>query len=257
MSAHPVRLQKYLAACGVGSRRRCEELMIEGRITVDGVVVRTPGTSVIPGEQEVRCNGQLVAPQTKVYLALHKPPGHVCTSHDPQGRPCAIDLIPAEYGRVFTIGRLDTDSEGLILLTNDGEFSNRLMHPRYEVTKTYELWLREPLDATQQQAWLKGIASGGDTLKVLGIRAFESGKAGHGYRLTLGEGKNRHIRRMAEAQGATVLRLVRVAIGGLVLGRLKRGQWRALSDDEVRALSGAPRTTPRRPPHRHNGVANR
>jgi len=241
-----MRLHKYLAACGVASRRQCEQLMAEGRVTVDGEIVREPGAQVDPDRQSIRCQGREVKPASHVYVALNKPPGVVCTSHDPQGRPRAIDLLPAERGRVYTVGRLDTDSEGLILLTNDGDFAHALSHPRHEVHKQYELWLHAPLTETEKRA---GVMDDGERLRVLAIEAMPASRAGYGYRITLGEGRNRHLRRMAAASGKKVLRLVRVAVGSLVLGRLKRGAWRDLTAAEVdrlRHLARAPEGVGRR-----------
>jgi len=231
-----VRLHKHLAACGVGSRRQCEILMSEGRVTVDGVPAREPGTQVDPDQQEIRYNGKAVQLETHVYIMLNKPPGYVCTSSDPQGRPRALDLIPSNLGRIYNVGRLDTDSEGLIILTNDGEFAHRLSHPRHEVLKTYEIWLKHPLSDETRKKWLSGIKIEDDDLKVLNIMPMTAGKSGYGYRIVLGEGKNRHLRRMAESSGSTVLRLLRVAIGHLSLGTLKRSCWRKLEKTELDML---------------------
>ncbi len=210
--------------------------MAEGRVTVDGIETREPGTVVEPDQVEIRFNGRIVRPEIHVYLALHKPPGYVCTARDPQGRPRALDLAPPGAGRLFTVGRLDAESEGLILLTNDGDFAHRLMHPRHEVTKLYHLWLHEPLSREQCTQWKAGIHDQGERLKVLEIRPLEAGRGGFGYRIRLGEGKNRHLRRMAAASGKKVLRLQRVAIGRLALGALKRGQCRPLSSGELHGL---------------------
>lgn len=228
----PVRLHKYLAACGVGSRRQCEQYMREGRVAVDGVIVREPGAGIEPGAVAIHFNGELVQPQSHCYLALNKPPGHVCTSHDPRGRPRAIDLVPAGRGRVYTVGRLDADSEGLILITNDGDFAHRMMHPRHEVEKTYELWLREPLTPEDVARWRKGIHDEGELLRVVSLKTLKPDRTGYVYQITLGEGRNRHIRRMAAASGKKVLRLRRVAIGALHIGNLKRGAWRELTQPE-------------------------
>ncbi|HMO05646.1 MAG TPA: pseudouridine synthase [Kiritimatiellia bacterium] len=249
----PVRLHKYLASCGVASRRRCEQLMTEGRVEVDGVIVREPGAQVEPERQEIRCNGRIVRPERNVYIALHKPPGHVCSSRDPDGRPLVIDLVPAELGRLYTIGRLDTNSEGLILLTNDGDFAHRLSHPRHNIRKVYEIWLDAPLQEADRSRWLAGIEDDGELLRVLDLAPLpgRSG-AGHGYRVVLGEGRNRHLRRMATASGRTTLRLMRVAIGDLVIGPMKRASWRHLDPEEVAALAGRVAPDPRSdcPPNR-------
>lgn len=232
----PERLQKYLARCGVGSRRHCEELMEQGRVTVDGEIIREPGFQVDADRQTVCFNGKEIHPEKNVYYALHKPPGYVCTSHDPQGRPLAIDLLPSDVGRVYTVGRLDAVSEGLIIVTNDGSFAHRLSHPRYEVTKTYELSLARPLSVSDQKQWKQGIDWEGETLRVLTIRHMNTGKSGATYRVTLGEGRNRHLRRMAEFSDVRVLRLKRVSIGSLSIGDLKRGEFRVLTEKDVSRL---------------------
>lgn len=232
----PVRLHKFLASCGVGSRRLCETYMKQGRVTVDGEIIRSPGFQLDPGRSVVCFNGREVKPESKVYILLHKPPGIVCTSHDPQGRPLALDLVPKDQGRLYTVGRLDADSEGMILLTNDGDFANQLMHPRHDIAKTYELWIRDPLSSVEIALWKKGLSDAGETLRVLDLKALAAGRAGYGYVVKLGEGRNRHIRRMAEHSQKKVLRLKRIAIGGLKLGQLKRGAWRFLSRAEVDLL---------------------
>lgn len=237
----PERLHKFLARCGVGSRRQCEQWMQEGRVTVDGVEAREPGTVIDPDAVEVCFNGRVVRPQMFRYLALNKPPGFVCTSHDPQGRPCAVELVPTDFGRLYTVGRLDTNSEGLILITNDGDFAHRLMHPRHEVHKVYELWLHEPLSPEEILHWRQGIEDDGERLRVLSLFTMKADRSGFGYRVVLGEGRNRHLRRMAAACEKKVLRLCRVAIGSLQLGALKRGTWRDLTPDEVARLR-APKT---------------
>jgi len=231
-----VRLHKYLAVCGVGSRRACETYMEQGRVTVDGVIVREPGFQVDPQKAEICFNGKPVREEPKIYLMLNKPPGIVCTSHDPQGRPRAIDLVPADHGRIYTVGRLDTNSEGLLLLTNDGDFANQMTHPRHLKVKSYELWLKDPLSGRDCDAWRRGIDDGGEMLRVLELSMLEDSRAGFGYAIKLGEGRNRHIRRMAAFSGKKVLRLRRVAIGSLRLGPLKRGAWRHLTPAELNML---------------------
>jgi pseudouridine synthase len=212
--------------------------MQQGRVQVDGVVAREPGIQIDPDRQVVACDGRQVVPESFVYVALHKPPGVVCTANDPERRPRAIDLVPAELGRLFTIGRLDANSEGLILLTNDGEFAQRLAHPRHHMRKVYELWLHAPLTEADIKVWLSGVMDQGERLRALKIRALPSGRAGFGYEVELGEGKNRHLRRMAACSKKSVLRLKRVAIGPLPLGSLKRAAWRHLTEPEVAKLSG-------------------
>ncbi len=233
----PERLHKYLARCGAGSRRQCETFMAEGRVKVNGETVRVPGAVIDPESDRVEFNGREVRPQSFHYLMLNKPPGYVCTSHDPRGRPRAIDLVPREFGRLYNVGRLDAESEGLILITNDGDFAHRMMHPRHEKRKVYLLWLNESLPEAELSAWKKGVNSHGERLRVLSIRAQPRDRAGFPYRIELGEGRNRHLRRMAEVSDRKVLRLQRVAIGSLGLGSLKRGTWRLLTTQELKSLT--------------------
>lgn len=233
----PERLHKYLARCGAGSRRQCERYMAEGRVKVNGEQVRQPGAVIDPDADRVEFNGRPVRPQSFHYLMLNKPPGYVCTSHDPRGRPRAIDLVPADLGRLYNVGRLDAGSEGLILITNDGDFAQRMMHPRHEKRKTYLLWLNDPLSEAELAMWKKGIHAHGERLRVLSIHAQPRDRTGFPFRIELGEGRNRHLRRMAEASGKNVLRLQRIAIGSLALGSLKRGAWRMLAPGELEELT--------------------
>ncbi len=231
-----MRLQKYLASCGIGSRRQCERWIAEERVRVNGVTASEPGTVVDPETDDVEFDGRLVRQAEFVYIALHKPPGYVCTSRDPQGRLRAIDLVPATYGRLFTVGRLDSASEGLILLTNDGDFANRLMHPRHGVIKTYELWLHSPLTGEDIRRWREGIDDEGELLQVVDLEKLPPTRSGFGYRIKLAEGRNRHLRRMALCASKKVLRLKRVAIGPLTLGLLKSSGWRMLTAREIKLL---------------------
>jgi 23S rRNA pseudouridine2605 synthase len=232
----PERLHKYLARCGAGSRRQCESFMAEGLVKVNGEPVRQPGAVIDPATDRVEFRGRPVRPPSFHYLMLNKPPGYVCTSHDPRGRPRAIDLVPREFGRLYNVGRLDAESEGLLLITNDGDFAHRMMHPSHGKRKTYLLWLDQPLAEPDLAAWKKGIHSHGERLRVLSIRAQPRDRAGFPYRIELGEGRNRHLRRMAEASDKKVLRLQRIAIGSLALGPLKRGAWRPLTAEELDRL---------------------
>lgn len=231
-----LRLHKYLASCGVGSRRACEKLIEQGVVQVDGVVVSEQGVSIDPGTQTVRVAGRVVAPETKVYFLLNKPRDVLCTSRDPQGRRTFRDLLPELPERVYTVGRLDRDSEGLLLVTNDGDFAHALTHPRHQVTKKYRVWIERPLIPAEEKRLLDGVSSEGELLSVLEIRRVRSRDARACYEVFLAEGRNRHLRRLFAELGREVLRLQRTEIGSLKLGRLGRGMSRTLRATEVREL---------------------
>lgn len=195
-----------------------------------------PGTSIDPARQTVTVNGRRVKPQQRVYLLLNKPAGILCTSRDPGGRPTFRDLLPPVPSRVYTVGRLDRDSEGLILVTNDGLLAQRLSHPRYGIRKTYRVIADRPLAPEEEQCMLDGVPSQGEKLRALNIRRMKTAARGAAYELVLGEGRNRHIRRMFEALGVRVRRLQRVALGPLTLGQLESGACRPLNTRELERL---------------------
>lgn len=227
-----LRLHHFLALCGIGSRRACERLIDSGRVAVDGVVIRRQGVCIKPALHRIEVDGQPVCPEGKVYLVLHKPRNIVCTASDPQGRRTFKSLLPAALGeRVFTVGRLDQPSEGLMVVTNDGELAHALMHPRHNVEKVYQVWPCRPLTSDEERRLRQGVRSEGETLRL-----DELTRKGEGYCLRLREGRNRHIRRMFEAMGVGIRRLVRVAVGPLQLGSLRSGSWRYLEKQEIRTL---------------------
>jgi 23S rRNA pseudouridine2605 synthase len=232
----PVRLQKYLALCGLGSRRACELLIAGGRVAVNGQVVREQGRCVIPGTDRVLADGRPAAPETPLYILLHKPAGVVTTCRDPQRRRTFADLLPDFGARLFPVGRLDLDSEGLLILTNDGALGQRLTHPRHHVPKVYEVRVSGRLTEPQAAAMEQGIVSDGDTLRALKVTPAGAEGDAALYRVTLGEGHKRQIRRMFAHFGLTVHRLVRTRIGPIELGDLEPGAWRFLSPEEVAAL---------------------
>ena len=229
-----MRLQKYLASCGVASRRAAEEIIAAGRVTVNGTVVTEMGTSVEEYEDEVSVDGRIVFPEErKVYILLSKPKGYVTTVTDPQGRPTVIDLIDVTE-RIFPVGRLDFNTEGLLILTNDGEFANHLMHPRYECEKTYFARLEKPLDDESIDRLRKGVYIEEEdftTSPAVIIR-----KDVNKFSVKIREGKKRQVRRMFEAVGGKVLYLRRTAIGELRDTKLEKGKWRYLTDEEVKYL---------------------
>jgi 23S rRNA pseudouridine2605 synthase len=240
----PERLQKYLAHAGIASRRRAEELILAGAVTVNGLIVRELGTKVIPGTDEVRLRGKLVRPtEAHAYLLLHKPADAVTTAHDPQGRPTVLDLLPPEYvaRRVYPVGRLDRYTEGALLLTDDGELALRLTHPRYALTKQYAALVRgvPTRDALRQIE--RGMLLEGETRPTAPARAWVDRQEGTATWLgvELHEGRNRQVRRMLAEIGHPVLRLRRVRVGPLTLGALAPGEYRPLTARELALLREA------------------
>ncbi len=230
------RLQKVLAHAGVGSRRACEELILQGRVTVDNQVVRELGTRVDPQKSKVALDGQRIQPERMVYFAVSKPKGYVSTNNDPSGRPRVVDLLPEIPQRVYTVGRLDEMSMGLILLTNDGELANKLAHPKFGVEKLYRAVVagtpdRDVLNKLTEGVWL---AEG----KVKARRVRVVGKKGQAtvLEMVLAEGKNREVRRMLAKLGHKVMSLTRIAVGPITLKGLTPGQFRPLSRGEIDLL---------------------
>mgnify|MGYP001178183794 CR=1 FL=1 len=204
---------------------------------VDGAVVTSPAFKVLPGRHRVTVRGRPVAPEAKAYWLLNKPPGFVSTCRDPQGRRTCLDLLPRSIGRVYPVGRLDYESEGLLLATNDGELALRLAHPRYEVEKRYRVWLDRDLDSVDMQRLIAGLFLEGVHLRLAGIApAPHPHRDGPVYDIRLREGRNRQIRRMMEAVGRRVLRLVRTELGPLRLGHLTLGAARPLTANEIAKL---------------------
>ena len=235
-----IRLQKYLAECGVASRRAAEKLIEQGLVTVDGVVVTELGTKVEPGKNRVTCHGKPVVLDEKVWIMLNKPTGVICTSDDPQGRETVLDMLPSFKSRLYTVGRLDVMSEGLLLVTNDGDLAHRLMHPRHHIEKKYQVWIHRELSSADKDRMLAGLNCRGENLKVLRVEPLRRVLEGRfGYTLTLGEGRNRHIRRMMEALDCKVLRLLRVSVGPLRLEKLRTGEHRELESWEIDKLRKA------------------
>jgi len=235
-----IRLQKYLAECGVASRRASEKLIEEGLVAVDGAVVTELGTKVEPGKSHVTYKGKPVVLDEKAWIMLNKPTGVICTSDDPQGRETVLDMLPKFKSRLYTVGRLDVMSEGLLLITNDGDLAHRLMHPRHHIEKKYQVWIDRELSKPDTDRMIKGINCRGEMLKVLRVEPLRRVLEGrYGYTLTLGEGRNRHIRRLMEALDCKVLRLLRVSVGPLRLEKLRSGEHRNLDPWEIDKLRKA------------------
>jgi 23S rRNA pseudouridine2605 synthase len=232
---HLERLNKVLAHAGVGSRRHCEELIAAGRVSVDGAVIRELGTKVTPG-QRIAVDDTPIKTERPVYWLVNKPRGYLCTNHDPAGRPLAVNLVPHVAQRVYTVGRLDEASEGLLLLTNDGELAFRLMHPRFGVEKTYLVQVAGFPRKEDLQQLLKGVWLSEGKVRAREVKRLKSHGESTWLRIVLAEGKNREIRRMLARQGHKVLNLRRIAIGPVQLKSLPPGKARRLTAQELQAL---------------------
>jgi 23S rRNA pseudouridine2605 synthase len=238
-----MRLQKFLAHAGVASRRASEEIIYSGRVTVDGRIVADPARDVTEAD-DVRVDGRSVTPVTEtVVYALNKPAGVVSTAQDTHRRQTVVELVPAEGRRLYPVGRLDAETTGLILLTDDGDLADLLTHPRYEVEKVYIADVAGgPVGPDTVEALRSGVhLEDGPTLPA-GVELLNP----HLLRITLREGRKRQVRRMLDAVDHPVLSLRRVKLGPLDVGRLQPGEWRILEAAEVAALRAAPRTTERR-----------
>lgn len=240
VNSRRVRLQKLLAERGVCSRRQGEEWIRAGRVRVNGVVVTELGTKVDPAADRVEVDGRPLppAPASYVYVMLNKPPLVLTTWHDPRGRPTVRHLVEAQrpdLPRLFPVGRLDWDSEGLLLLTNDGELAFRLVHPRYEVAKTYRVTVGSPVSDRELARLAQGVELEDGPTRPAKVER----KGEREFLLTIREGRNRQVRRMCQAIGHEVVRLVRVAEGPLRLGHLPSGRLRLLTPREVAALRRA------------------
>jgi 23S rRNA pseudouridine2605 synthase len=232
-----VRLQKYLAQSGVASRRKCEELMLAGSVEVDGEVVTRLGTKIDPATAVVRVDGKRLPPiSPHVYLVLNKPRGVVSTMSDPEGRRTLQDLVADRPERLFHVGRLDTDTTGLILLTNDGDFAQRMAHPSYEMDKTYVAEVEGEVTKATLALLLGGVELDDGPVTVSRTRIVSYGTGKTIVELVIHEGRNRIVRRLLDHVGHPVRRLTRTAIGPVQLGSLGSGELRDLTLDELGAL---------------------
>jgi len=226
-----VRLNRFLAGAGVGSRRHCDELIAAGRVTINGRVCTD--FSAQPAESDhVKVGAKLVRMERRLDIMLHKPAGFVSSRKDPHATNTIFDLLPQKFPRLFNVGRLDAQSEGLLLLTNNGDLAQRLTHPRYKIDKEYEVTLDRPWDATLTPKLLRGVMLDGERARIEKLYPIR----GPRLRVILRQGINRQIRRMFYAVGYEVKRLVRTRVGALRLGDLPRGHWRPLTARELRVL---------------------
>ncbi|MBI4887965.1 MAG: rRNA pseudouridine synthase [Acidobacteria bacterium] len=248
----PLRLQKILAQAGIASRRASETLIAEGRVSVNGVTIREMGTKADPAADDIRVDGRRVKAERLRYLLLNKPPGYVSTRSDPQRRPTVLDLLRGVREYVYPVGRLDYDTEGLLLLTNDGELAARLTHPRHGIERVYEARVAGMPDDAALERLRRGIPLDGRRTLPADVVLLNRGRPGPAHAgprgrrereavlvLTIREGRNRQVRRMCEAVGHPVRALRRVRIGPLQDRRLKTGMWRDLTALEIRALQRA------------------
>ena len=228
-----IRLQTILTQSGISSRRKAEKYILEGRVSVDGKIVRTLGEKADPDKERICFDGKPLFFEKKVYILLNKPKGYICTSRDTHNRLIVLDLIKGVKERVFTIGRLDKDTEGLLLLTNDGEFANRLMHPSFRIEKIYKVGLNKKLLPEDIKKLEKGIILEGK--KTAPCKIEISKHPGEIY-ITIHEGRKRQVRKMFEITGYKVINLKRIKFGPLTLENLKPGEYRYLNKREVKSF---------------------
>lgn len=236
MADNSLRLQKYLADCGVASRRKSEELIAQGKVRVNGKVAQI-GDKVDPKKDDITVSGRkIVRSKNYTYIMLHKPRGYITTMSDEMGRKCVAELVKDVGERVYPVGRLDRESEGLLLMTNDGEFANAMTHPTKHVPKTYRVTVRPSITEDQLTALTKGIMIDDRMTAPAEVRVLTKEEGRVVLEIILYEGRNRQIRKMCEALGLEVARLKRTAVGSVKLGMLPQGKWRELKDEEVHKL---------------------
>ena len=230
-----VRLQKFLAQAGIASRRASEAVIREGRVEVNGQTVTRQGIQINPVADVVSVDGQMIQPLRHRYVAVHKPRGVLCTRKDEKQRTILGDLLPSDWD-LKPVGRLDRDSEGLIFATNDGDFALRITHPRYEITKVYQVEAEGRVPHRTLRLLTQGVKHGGQMLRALKATLLDANRSRSVVELELTEGKNREIRRMFATQEIKIIRLIRMQIGSVKLGELPTGKWRTLTKTEIETL---------------------
>lgn len=231
-----IRLQKYIADCGVASRRKAEELIQQGSVKVNGILVTEMGIKISPNDL-VEVDSKVISPESKkVYLLLNKPSGYVTTAKDQFGRPTVIDLLKGVKERVFPVGRLDYETTGLLILTNDGDFTHKMTHPKHEIAKTYLATIVGTPTSEEIKRFESGLKIEDYNTAPAELKIVTSKESSCVVEVTIHEGKNRQVRKMCEAIGHTVLSLKRISVGKLSLGNLAEGSWRELTQDEVKSL---------------------
>ena len=235
------RLQKYMARCGVASRRKCEEIILSGEVKINDNIVSELGVKIDPEKDTVTYKGNIIKPEeNKLYIMLNKPEGYITSVKDEKGRKTILDLVKVEE-RIYPIGRLDYDSSGLILLTNDGDIYNKIIHPRVNIGKKYIATCRGEFSKEEIKRFESGIDIGGYITAEAKMTLLDIEKKNNlvnsVVEIIIHEGKNRQIRRMCEALGHEVLSLKRVEVGNIKLGYLKKGQWRVLTEEELKYIN--------------------
>lgn len=231
-----MRLAKYLAGAGVASRRKAEELIDQGRIKVNGVVIREQGINIAPGTDTVEFDGKIVFPEDKVYLLLNKPPGYISSATDPRGRRTVLELVKDINARVYPVGRLDYDTRGILLLSNDGEFTNHMIHPRYNISKVYRAHIQGRISPEEIKHLQDGVDLEDGVTAPAKVRLIKYGKNKSLIEMEIHEGRNRQVKRMCSAVGHPVIDLERISFAFLNLKGLQSGEYRHLSADEVGML---------------------
>lgn len=233
MDNEKIRLQLYMARCGVASRRKCEEIIAQGRVSVNGSIVILPGTKV-DSEDQIKMDGRLIRPTKKfIYLALHKPSKFLCSNEDPDGRSLAIDLIsPAIKQRVYNVGRLDYLTSGLIFFTNDGDFAKKMTHPSSHIEKEYVVTTKKEIPEELMENFKKGIYVGGEFFQMKSYKL----NGTNSVNIVLEEGKNRELRKVFQSQNINVKKVHRIRIGNVKLTGINSGHFRHLTEREVKAL---------------------
>lgn len=237
--AKPERLQKFIARCGIASRREAENIILSGRVAVNKKTVTELGTKVDEDNDKVFLDGERILPEKKLYyIMLNKPKGYITTAKDEFDRKTVLELVQDLDARLYPVGRLDYDSEGLLLLTNDGDFAYKLTHPTQHVPKKYHAVVEGTADLEHVLKLRKGVLIDGYLTKPAKVEIADLRERTTQLNITISEGKNRQIRRMCEAVGLPVIKLTRVNIGGISLGNLPKGKWRHLTEAEIKILNG-------------------
>ena len=234
-----MRLQKFIAECGIASRRNAEKIIESGRVRVNGELVDFMGCVIDPERDVVEIDGRVIKTETKKhYIMLHKPKNYVTTVSDDLGRPTVMELVRDISARIYPVGRLDFDTTGLLIMTNDGDFANILTHPRHDVNKTYIARIDRPLSEEELERLQRGIDLDGIKTAPAKAENIKRPQKGYEVKITIHEGRNRQVRRMLDAVGVNVMSLKRISVGSLTLGNLPEGKWRRLSDAEINKLRG-------------------